>query len=51
MKLNLGRRKMFKKEINQILKNQRDIMIWIGKGKYYEGYFSKRIEETEELLG
>ena len=41
---------MSKEQIKQILKNQRDIMIWLSKGKYYEGYFSKRIEETEALL-
>ena len=32
----------------QILKNQLDIMRWIGKSQ--DGYFKYRIEETNELL-
>ena len=48
---------MTKKEtkmLKQILRNQKDIMIWIhgmnAKKSYYEGYFKYRIEETEELI-
>lgn len=37
-------------KINQILRNQRNIMIKLSDGRYYEGYFACRIEETEELL-
>jgi len=42
------------KMLKQILVNQKDIMIWIhgmkSKRAFYEGYFAKRIEETEELI-
>ena len=34
----------------QILKNQRDMMAWLSKGNQYQGYFSERIGETEDLL-
>ncbi len=36
------------KEIKQILRNQLDIMRWIGTDP--DGYFKCRIEETDELL-
>lgn len=39
-----------KKYLIQILKNQKAIMIWIGSGDPYKGFFKYRIEETEELL-
>ncbi len=36
--------------IEQILKNQRAMMIWMSRSPYYEGYFSKNVEDTEELI-
>lgn len=38
------------KMLEQILENQRCIMIHLSKGPFYEGYFSENIKETEELL-
>ena len=42
--------KIEEKMLRQILKNQKNIMIWISKGKYWEGYFAKNIEDTEVLI-
>lgn len=38
------------KWILQILKNQRSLMIWLSKGDYTQGYFSKNIKDTESIL-
>ncbi len=42
--------KIEEKMLRQILKNQKNILIWIGKGKYWEGYFAENIEDTEALI-
>ena len=36
--------------LKQILINQRNIMIRLSKGAYYEGYFKLNIEDTEKLI-
>jgi len=45
---------MNEEKINQILLNQKDIMIWVHgmkSGKpFHDGFFAKRIEETDDLL-
>ena len=40
------------KMLNQILVNQRNIMIWISSNEtpYYKGYFAGNIKNTEELI-
>jgi hypothetical protein len=40
------------KMLNQMLINQRNIMIWISSNNqpYYEGYFAINIKNTEELI-
>ena len=42
--------KIEEKMLKQILKNQKNIMIWISKGDAWKGYFAKNIEDTEELI-
>ena len=42
------KQKRVEEMLEQILRNQRDIMRWIGKDP--NGYFKYRIEETGELL-
>ena len=35
------------RKLDMILRNQRNIMIWIGKGEYNTGYFADNIKAIE----